>query len=182
MPTAESVKEKLLNLISLSNTTTGRTDETLTDAVNALIDGFGSGGGSTGGLNGIYMAQVTLDTDSDNIRITHNLGTTDIIMATCFAQTLGDIVPSFAATLVKFFAKTDIPVRVTPTENGVNYDSSFNYNTTYKYAQGAIPTNEKYRSEIVDENTFNFKRAASSYKFIAGVTYTIIIISADAEV
>ena len=43
MATAESVKQKIQGLISNANNTTGNTDTTLTDAVNSLIAGFGTG-------------------------------------------------------------------------------------------------------------------------------------------
>lgn len=45
MVTAESVKAKLQGLINLANTVTGNADTDLTAAVNALIAGFGQGGG-----------------------------------------------------------------------------------------------------------------------------------------
>ena len=44
MATIDSVLTKVRNLISRSNTATGRTDADLTNAVNALIDGYGKGG------------------------------------------------------------------------------------------------------------------------------------------
>lgn len=47
MATAESVKAKLQNLLTLANEATGGTDENLTDAVQTLIAGFGQGGGGT---------------------------------------------------------------------------------------------------------------------------------------
>ena len=44
MATADSVKTKIQALISLANATTGGNALTLTDAVNALIAGYGGGG------------------------------------------------------------------------------------------------------------------------------------------
>ena len=44
MVTAESVKQKIQGLISNANNTTGNIDATLTNAVNSLIAGFGTGG------------------------------------------------------------------------------------------------------------------------------------------
>lgn len=44
MATVESIKSKIRNLISKSNSTTGRADSNLTSAVDALIDGYGTGG------------------------------------------------------------------------------------------------------------------------------------------
>lgn len=40
-----SIESKLQALLTASNTTTGETDTTLTDAVQSLIDGYGGGGG-----------------------------------------------------------------------------------------------------------------------------------------
>lgn len=147
------------------------------DGFKAAINGIPGGCAS-----GIYMAQVTPETDLDSIKITHNLGTTDILMAACFAETLGDSVPSFNGTLSKFWAKTDIAVRISSSENGQNFDTHFFYVTSNQHAQGGVPSNSNYRCSIDDENTFSFTKAASSYKYIAGVTYTVIIIAANAEV
>jgi len=47
MATAESVKGKLEGLIAKANGVTGKADSTLTQAVNALIAGFGQEGGGT---------------------------------------------------------------------------------------------------------------------------------------
>ena len=53
MATAESVKEKIQNLISSANAVTGNASTSMTDAVAALIAGFGSSGGGGGGA-GFY--------------------------------------------------------------------------------------------------------------------------------
>lgn len=45
MPTADSVKAKLQGLIDKANSATGETDTTVTQAVDRLIEGYGSGGG-----------------------------------------------------------------------------------------------------------------------------------------
>lgn len=47
MATADSVREKLSGLIDKANAKTSRQDTTLTEAVDALIAGYGSGDGST---------------------------------------------------------------------------------------------------------------------------------------
>lgn len=48
MPTAEKNKAALEGMIAKANAATGGTDTTLTAAMNTLIAGFGSGGGSGG--------------------------------------------------------------------------------------------------------------------------------------
>jgi hypothetical protein len=45
MVTVITVKEKIQGLIAKSNNTTGNSDTTLTDAVDALVEGYGSGDG-----------------------------------------------------------------------------------------------------------------------------------------
>lgn len=74
MATADSVKAKMQGLIDSANAKTGGNDTTLTAAVNALIAGFGSGGGT--GL--VYdMGEFVLEADTiagPNAYISHNLG------------------------------------------------------------------------------------------------------------
>lgn len=73
MATAESVKQKIQGLISNANNTTGNTDATLTNAVNSLIAGFGTGGGD--GLK-YDIGEFVLDADVKalNPSLPHNLG------------------------------------------------------------------------------------------------------------
>ena len=161
---------------------TGAGSSTLSEAVDNALAGYGSGGG--GSTSGIYMAKITPETDAIKLKIKHNLGTEDILIAVCFAETLGDIVPTFNGCLGKFFAKTDIPFKASGTENGThnNYNLSSKYNTTNAYATGGGTTSRSYWDYVVDENTFIFSRSISEAKFIAGVTYTVIIIAGSAEV
>lgn len=49
MATADSVKTKLQGLITKANGTTGRSDSTVTAAVDALISGYGQGGSAPSG-------------------------------------------------------------------------------------------------------------------------------------
>lgn len=74
MATADSVKAKMQGLIDSANAKTGGNDTTLTAAVNALIAGFGSGGGT--GL-AYDMGEFVLEADTiagKNTYISHNLG------------------------------------------------------------------------------------------------------------
>ena len=183
MSTAETVKAQLNALLNQANNTTGKTDTNLTAAIASLAAGFGHGGSGGGSASGIYMAKVTPETISEVLTIQHNLGTTDILLAAAFAETLGEITPSFNGALAKFWAKTDIPVNETNTSRGQNYDAHFSYNTNKTLAYGGTPNSPAYRCSVVDKNTFEFKRSGSALaKYIAGVTYTVIIIAANAEV
>ena len=153
-------------------------------ALKALKDTLSqkAAGGGTGS-SGIYMAKITPEEDLETLEITHNLGTTDILFAACWAETLGGVVPTFNGALGKYWAKTDIPARYAGTNTIENFDNSNSYNTTNSYAVGGVPTAVTYWDYVLDENTFQFRRAGSAVaKYITGVTYTVIIIAANAEV
>ena len=141
------------------------------------IAGIEPGGGSGGGTSGIYMAQITPSSDVSSLVVTHNLGTTDIVLAACFAETLGDVVPSFAGTMSAFFAKSDMTTR---TGKSGYWGGNF-YNTTNSYVDNSGLTASSYHSCAVDENTFSFEEAGTaSRKYYAGITYTVIIMAASA--
>lgn len=60
MATAESVKANLQSLITKANETTGNADADLTTAVDALVAGFGQGGGEvTVGSHKVLLGQAT---------------------------------------------------------------------------------------------------------------------------
>ena len=153
------------------------------DNIKSGISIFGVvGTAETGGASGIYMAQVTPASDSTGLSVSHNLGTTDILMAVCFAETLGEVTPTFNGALAKFWAKSDIPQRISSSASSVgNYDAHATYNTTNLYETIGSPNSTSYQCAVVDENTFKFANAGSAAsKYIAGVTYTVIIIAASA--
>ena len=54
MSDINTVKAQIQSLINLANTTTGNSDTNLTDGVNALVSGYGQGGGSLEGLENGY--------------------------------------------------------------------------------------------------------------------------------
>lgn len=152
-------------------------------ALKALKDTLSQKAAGGSGSTGIYMSKVTPENDLEFLEITHNLGTTDILFAACWAETLGDVVPTFNGALGKYWAKTDIPVRYTGTNTIENFDNYNSYNTTNSYAFGGVPNSPTYWDYVLDENTFQFRRAGSAAaRYITGVTYTVIIIAANAEV
>lgn len=182
MATADSVKAKMQGLIDSANAKTGGNDTTLTGAVNALIAGYGQGGGgSSGGTSGIYMAKITPETDlTDKFPITHNLGTTDILLVAVWAETLGDIVLDKSVNLHKVWNKTDITTR----RGGNGFSIGYIWNTTASYADTQSPPTVSYEKlTVVDENTIRLPRCGSgSNVYLAGLTYTVIVIAANAEV
>ena len=152
-------------------------------ALKALKDTLSQKAAGGSGSSGIYMSKITPEYDMESLEITHNLGTPDILFAACWAETLGDVVPTFNGALGKYWAKTDIPARYAGTNTIENFDTCNFYNTTNSYALGGVPTAITYWDYVLDENTFHFRRAGSAAaKFITGVTYTVIIIAANAEV
>lgn len=181
MATADSVKAKMQGLIDSANAKTGGNDATLTGAVNTLIAGFGQGGGSSGGASGIYMAKITLETDlTVSFPITHNLGTTDILLVAVWAETLGDIVLDKTVVLHKVWNKTDIATQ----RGGNDFSVGYNWSTTNSYASASPPNMASYETlTVVDENTIGLPRNASgSSVYLAGLTYTVVVIAASAEV
>lgn len=168
--------DKLTAIADAIRGKTGGTDALTLDRMAAAIAGIETGGGS-GGASGIYMAKVTPASDSENLTIMHNLGTTDILCASAWAETLGDVTPTFGGALGKWWAKTDIPNN----RSGVGFTTQAGYNATNAYATCSGPNSEVYWDKVIDDNTFEFNRAgAAATEFIAGVTYTVIIIAASA--
>jgi hypothetical protein len=175
--------EKLTNIANAIRGKTGGTDPLTLDGMVEAIAGIETGGGgSDGGASGIYMAKITPASDMDELRITHNLGTTDILVAVCWAETLGDVTPAFDGAVANVYLKSSLPFRLT---NSINHEnmiafarwsvSNANVNTV------APPSSDAYYSEAVNENTFVFDKAgASPAKWMAGVTYTVIIMTASA--
>ena len=181
MATADGVKSKLQGLIDSANATTGAKDITLTAAMNTLIAGYGSGGGSSGGARGIYMAKITPETDlTVNFTITHNLGTTDILLVAVWAESLGDMVLDRQVNLHKVWNKTDIVTR----HGGNGFSVGYMWNTTSSYADTKSPNTANYETlAVVDENTIKLPRCASGQNvYLAGLTYTVVVIAANAEV
>lgn len=77
MATADSVKAKLQGLIAKANAATGNTDADLTSAIDALVAGFGQGGGIPGVtvLKGEYVAGAGGSYAIPSVlKVIHNLG------------------------------------------------------------------------------------------------------------
>lgn len=172
--------DKLTAIADAIRGKTGGTDPLTLDQMSVAIAGIETGGGSSG-ASGIYMAKITPASDADELTVTHNLGTTDILLAVCFAETLGNVTPTFNGAVAKFWAKSDIPRRVASSWNEPNYDAHFSYNYANGIMIGGTPNSGAYFCTVKDENNFNFARAGSSAaKYMAGVTYTVIIMAASA--
>lgn len=146
-------------------------------AMRGALEAGSGGGGSSGGASGIYMAKVTPATSKDRMVITHNLGTTDILMAAVFVETFGDNpIGEVTATIGGFWAKADM----LGLRGGLGYDIKFTWAKT-QISNSAPQTAGSYLN-INNENqvTFNGASASGAYNFPVGVTHTVIIIPASA--
>ena len=77
-----AIKQIIQSMIAKSNTVTGKSDENLTFAIQSLIDGYGQGGSSGGGLPDTIIA-----------------GDTPIIASNVMVKTIADI--NITATGIK---------------------------------------------------------------------------------
>jgi hypothetical protein len=169
-----ALTEKLGNIADAIRGKTGSTAPLTLDGMAAAIAGIQTGGGSA---SGIYMAQVTPAEDSYRLTVAHNLGTTDILFAMAAAETLGDVTPTFNGALGKVWVKTNIPNNMNL--NGFCWYAA--YNTTNNYAKMNSPNSVAYWDSSEDENTFRFNAAGAAVaKYIAGVTYNVVIVAANA--
>lgn len=137
-----------------------------------------SGGGGSDNVSGIFMAEITPATDLSYLTVKHNLGTTDILLAACFAETLGEVSPGFNGSLAKFWGRSSIPTQ----RSGTGFNVGYYWQTTNSYAVGAQPSSAStWDSPCGDENSFTFFKALTNVSnWIAGVTYKVIIMAASA--
>lgn len=91
-----SIKSQITSLITYANTTTGKSDTTIGDAIDSLVDGYGGGGGNPE----IVEELCTLTTDTSLM---------DLINGSLF-----DIKPKYPFGLVTIYATgTASPIRST---------------------------------------------------------------------
>ena len=150
-------------------------------ALKALKDTLSQKAAGGSGSSGIYMAKITPEEDLNTLTITHNLATTDILMVAAWAETLGDIKLTTNNSLAKFWAKTDIVTR----RGGNGFSPGYSWSATNTYADPSAPNTAAYENlTINDENTIHLPRTSSGTNnyYLAGLTYTVIVIAANAEV
>lgn len=177
-----SVNEKMTAIADAIRDKTGGTDPLTLDAMAEAIAGIEAGEGSSGGASGIYMAKITPAEYKGELTIQHNLNTTDILYVAAWVETLGDYVPDTnGITLCKMWAKTDI----TTLRGGNGFSTGYGWNLTNAHATVNAPNAASYENlTIIDENTVRLNRLASgpANGYIAGLTFTVFVIAANAEV
>lgn len=183
MATADSVKAKMQGLIDSANAKTGGNDTTLTGAVSALIAGFGQGGGSSGGTSGIYVAEVTPEEDTNEIRISHDLNA-DVLIAALFANefTLSPDAIDRNFPVMQVYIKTNLDVYTSSSA----FLNAFVANNAYNYTNGNIGRTQGYTSnsyspkptEDDPKNIFSFQTSnVANSKFKAGQTLRVVIVT-----
>ena len=174
-----ALTEKLTSIADAIRAKTGGTAPLTLDGMATAIAGIETGGGSGGGTSGVYMAKVTPATSVGTMDIIHNLNTAEILFALCYVEDLGDIVPTTSTTIAKAWVNTDVLCRYGMT-------SYPGFNTTWKYdpsnsrAENMVITNGGHWDYVKDANTFTFSRGSSGFTYMAGLTYTVIIMAASA--
>lgn len=170
-----SIYSKLSALLTAANTKTGESDTTLTDAVQTLIDGYGSGGGGGGGgIPSPYSDMATgsftvaSDMTSGDISITHNLGSIPSI-----------IVFYLVGTSVQAYQITQ-GMRI----NGNEVLRTADDKTSFRNITGTISAagyggadNNNYRGTTSATSTTFKVTAASSQRLFAGDTYRWVAIA-----
>lgn len=177
-----ALTDKLTAIADAIRGKTGGTEEMTLEQMAAAITGIQTGGGTSGGAGGIYMAKVTPASDSSYITVTHNLGTTDILAAVCWVESLGDVTPTFDGAVANVYLKSNLPFRQSSSVNHENMIAFAKWSVSSANV-GTInqPTSATYFSAATDANTFVFAPAGSaSAKYFTGVTYTVIIMAASA--
>lgn len=174
-----ALTDKLTNIADAIRGKTGGTEEMTLDQMAVAIAGIETGGGSSSGASGIYMAKITLAENAHSLEIVHNLGTTDILLAAVWAETKGDFVPDVSGTLAKWWAKTDINTR----RGGNGFCPGYMWSLSNSYADAQAPNTATYEALTITENSVTFPKASSSstgYVYYAGITYTVIVIPRSA--
>lgn len=172
------------NILDAVRGKTGSTEKMVSGVVASEIAGIQSGGtsDSPGSASGIYMAQITPAEDTDEVTVTHNLGTTDILMACCWAETFGDVTPTIDGSVANVYLKSNVPFRASSSSTHENMIAFAKWSVaSANVSTVGQPTSGTYFPKPIDENNFKFDSAGSaSAKYFAGVTYTVIVMAASA--
>lgn len=167
------------NILDAVRGKTGSTEKMVSGVVASEIAGIQSGS-SSGSTSGIYMAKVTPAENVGALTITHNLGTSDILFALCFADDMCGVEPSSLSNVIaKAWMNTNLNVRY-GLKNPGGFSSLWFYDLSNTRVENAFPNNGNMWDKVLDDNTFIFEKGKSGFSYLAGVTYTVIIMAASA--
>ena len=175
MATADRVKAKMQGLIDSANAKTGGNDTTLTAAVNALIAGFGSGGGSSGGFE-VIEGTITPTTQTQSLRIPWEKDTLPLFYMVVRPDLDVYVTPDNPATgttLGGIICLTCGYTRVSSSDTKKYIGIKMTATTGYTgYIGGASPL----ESDILDSNGLLAYINSSAYKWKPDTTYNYYII------
>ena len=174
----ESAK-RLASLKSGIEAKTGETYTDLTGAVGALIAGFGSGGGASG----VYIAEVTPEEDTNEIRISHNLNA-DVLIAALFANeiTLSSDAINRNFPVMQVYIKTNLDVYTSSSAFLNAFIATNIYNNTDKKITRSMgytsSSNVPTPTSADPKNIFLFQTSnIATAKFKAGQTLRVVIVT-----
>lgn len=141
-------------------------------AIRAISSGISSGAK-------VYTTEVTLDAKASEIPITHNLGSTDILLAAAYlAEDCVDRL-EYRDNIANIFIQS--PFSANHNNNGTLYPNIRLCNYWYASSDGtsaymmeATPTNVP---TITDENNITIKSYTTTYSFPAGLKIGIIVVA-----
>ena len=141
-------------------------------AIRAISSGISSGAK-------VYTTEVTLDAKATNIPVTHNLGSTDILLAASYlAEDCVDRL-EYKDTISSVYIRT--PFSANTTDGGRLKENIriCNYwyvssDGTSAYMMSGAPT---YLPTITDENNIMIKSYSPTYQFPAGLKIGIIVVA-----
>lgn len=172
MATAGSVKAKMQGLIDSANAKTGGNDTTLTGAVNTLIAGFGSGGGSSGAVK---TASGSYTLAEENVYMEIDISALDFIPDVVFVS-LDETGITYDSTPTKRWALIYAPALLEYIEVPPNIVySRTNFAVCWRGSQGV----EIQQTAPISANFVGYKksggtvavnvyRSAATYPIIAG--------------
>lgn len=182
MATADSVKAKMQGLIDSANAKTGGNDTTLTAAVNALIAGFGSGGGGTGLAYDMGEFVPEADTTAGvNTYISHNLGEKPGFILVWTDDYVGVTNPdeTYATALgfVWFNQIMGLENWVTSSKKSEGTTVNFQQNKATDGMNVVKPTSGAYtlKSDGVSAESFMLVKIGSNTYYRAGTTYKYFV-------
>lgn len=155
----------------------------MTSAVSALIAGYG-GSGLPEGLDKIYYGTYTPASDVQEIQFVHNLGTDNPLVATIWVKDGTNVTLTNDLVLWNVYVRTNVPQRYNGTGASAlaapyGYVASGTAVTSSGengMASVTVPSTSSYLPVPIDENTYAFRRSASTRKFKAGVEYSVLIV------
>lgn len=153
----------------------GKTDTYKVSEFAGAIRAIATGGVSTK----VYTTEVTLDSKAQKIPVTHNLGTTDILLAASYlAEDCVDRI-EYKDTISSVYIRT--PFSANTTDGGRLKENIriCNYwyvssDGTSAYMMSGAPT---YLPTITDENNITIKSYSPTYQFPAGLKIGIIVVA-----